>query len=62
MFIGRLNGHKERLHLNSQSLFRGREGTDACLAWVQIVAKVYNINPHPHHEIFLFLLGHAIIW
>ncbi|KAK9813659.1 hypothetical protein WJX73_002155 [Symbiochloris irregularis] len=24
---------------------------------IEIVAKVYNINPHPHHEIFLFLLS-----
>ena len=30
--------------------------TDMRHAWVQLVAKVYNINPHPHWEIFLALL------
>ena len=30
--------------------------TDMWHAWVQLVAKVYNINPHPHWEIFLALL------
>ena len=30
--------------------------TDMRHAWMQLVAKVYNINPHPHWEIFLALL------
>ena len=30
--------------------------TDMRRAWMQLVAKVYNINPHPHWEIFLALL------
>lgn len=28
-----------------------------CSCGVQVVAKVYNLDPHPHHEIFLALLS-----
>ena len=33
------------------------QADDSWLARLQIVAKVYKINPHPHHEIFLTLLS-----